>query len=318
MARIGHQDSFVQDPIVPATRTYAYRNKLEFSFGPTDEGPALGFHRAGRWDEIMPVTACLLMSEAGNEARRVVEAWARRTGAAAWNGGRTRATCATSCAAPPTAPASSADARHPLRQAPEGVLARRRAGGARAGLRRAAACHHRRRRGGDARPRDGYRHRPRLVRGAPARPPPPRLVRRLPADQHRDVRAPLRARDRGGRPGRRRDRLGPVLGNRVDRARDRRLGRARVRRRGGRGGRRARRRERRAQRHRQREFVQGDVAKAVRPLFEGGLPRPDVVVLDPPRAGLTPKAVRACSSWSRSASSTSPATRPRWPEMRSC
>ncbi len=40
------------------------------------------------------------------------------------------------------------------------------------------------------------------------------------------------------------------------------------------------------------EFVQGDVAKAVRPLLEAGMPSPDVVVLDPPRAGLTPKAVR--------------------------
>ena len=85
MSRIGHQEGFVQDPIVPATRTYGYRNKLEFSFGESEEGPALGFHRAGRWDEIMPVTACLLMSEAGNEARRVVEAWARRTGAAVWD-----------------------------------------------------------------------------------------------------------------------------------------------------------------------------------------------------------------------------------------
>src|SRR6476646_8716186 len=47
LARIGHQERFVQDPIVPATRSYAYRNKLEFSFGPTDNGAALGFHRAG-------------------------------------------------------------------------------------------------------------------------------------------------------------------------------------------------------------------------------------------------------------------------------
>jgi 23S rRNA (uracil1939-C5)-methyltransferase len=85
IARIGHQSGFVQDPIVPAVRTYGYRNKLEFSFAQTEEGPALGFHRAGRWDEILPVTACLLMSEAGNEARRVVEAWARRSGAAAWD-----------------------------------------------------------------------------------------------------------------------------------------------------------------------------------------------------------------------------------------
>ena len=39
------------------------------------------------------------------------------------------------------------------------------------------------------------------------------------------------------------------------------------------------------------EFIVGDVAKAVRPLIESGLPAPDVVVVDPPRAGLTPKAV---------------------------
>ena len=85
LQRIGHETDFVQDPIVPAIRTYGYRNKLEFSFGETEEGPSLGFHRAGRWDEIMPVTACLLMSEAGNEARRVVEAWARRTSAEIWD-----------------------------------------------------------------------------------------------------------------------------------------------------------------------------------------------------------------------------------------
>jgi 23S rRNA (uracil1939-C5)-methyltransferase len=40
------------------------------------------------------------------------------------------------------------------------------------------------------------------------------------------------------------------------------------------------------------EFVAGDAAKAVRPLLEQGLPKPDVVVVDPPRAGLSQKAVR--------------------------
>jgi 23S rRNA (uracil1939-C5)-methyltransferase len=39
------------------------------------------------------------------------------------------------------------------------------------------------------------------------------------------------------------------------------------------------------------EFVQGDVAKEVRPLLER-VPRPGVVFVDPPRAGLTPRAVR--------------------------
>jgi 23S rRNA (uracil1939-C5)-methyltransferase len=39
------------------------------------------------------------------------------------------------------------------------------------------------------------------------------------------------------------------------------------------------------------EFVAGDVAKSVRPLRER-VPQPDVVFVDPPRSGLTPKAVR--------------------------
>jgi 23S rRNA (uracil1939-C5)-methyltransferase len=39
------------------------------------------------------------------------------------------------------------------------------------------------------------------------------------------------------------------------------------------------------------EFVLGDVAKQVRPLLER-VPAPDVVFADPPRAGLTPRAVR--------------------------
>ena len=39
------------------------------------------------------------------------------------------------------------------------------------------------------------------------------------------------------------------------------------------------------------EFLEGDVAKSVRPLLERA-PRPDVVFVDPPRSGLTPKAVR--------------------------
>jgi 23S rRNA (uracil1939-C5)-methyltransferase len=39
------------------------------------------------------------------------------------------------------------------------------------------------------------------------------------------------------------------------------------------------------------EFVVGDVAKSVAPLLER-VSRPDVVFVDPPRAGLTPKAVK--------------------------
>jgi len=38
-------------------RSFGYRNKLEYSFTQTEDGPALGFHRAGRWDECSRSTS---------------------------------------------------------------------------------------------------------------------------------------------------------------------------------------------------------------------------------------------------------------------
>ena len=65
------------EPIIPAEEIYGYRNKLEYSFSATPEGPALGFHRAGRWDELLPIERCLLTTELGNSIRATVVEWAR-------------------------------------------------------------------------------------------------------------------------------------------------------------------------------------------------------------------------------------------------
>jgi 23S rRNA (uracil1939-C5)-methyltransferase len=65
------------EPIVPARSRYGYRNKLEYSFTQTEDGPALGFHRAGRWDEVLPIDTCLLTSDLGNAVRDAVQSWAR-------------------------------------------------------------------------------------------------------------------------------------------------------------------------------------------------------------------------------------------------
>ena len=65
------------EPIVPAASQYGYRNKLEYSFTQTEDGPALGFHRAGRWDEVLPIEVCLLTTDLGNAIRDAVQAWAR-------------------------------------------------------------------------------------------------------------------------------------------------------------------------------------------------------------------------------------------------
>ncbi len=61
----------------PAVRQYAYRNKLEYAWTGTPAGVSLGFHRAGRWEEIVPLEVCLLTGERGNAVREAFVAWAR-------------------------------------------------------------------------------------------------------------------------------------------------------------------------------------------------------------------------------------------------
>jgi 23S rRNA (uracil1939-C5)-methyltransferase len=55
LARIGRLESFQLDPILPAESVFHYRNKLEYSFTEEDGKVALGFHRAGRWDEVLDI-----------------------------------------------------------------------------------------------------------------------------------------------------------------------------------------------------------------------------------------------------------------------
>jgi 23S rRNA (uracil1939-C5)-methyltransferase len=65
------------EPIVPAESPFFYRNKLEYSFTETPSGPALGFHKAGRWDEVLEVERCWLTTDLGNAIRNTVRDWAR-------------------------------------------------------------------------------------------------------------------------------------------------------------------------------------------------------------------------------------------------
>lgn len=86
LRRIGELDGFELEEIVPATEQWRYRNKLEYSFGEDSDGePTLGFHARGRWDLIVDVEDCHLASQAGNEARNAVRAWAREESVPAYD-----------------------------------------------------------------------------------------------------------------------------------------------------------------------------------------------------------------------------------------
>ncbi len=78
LKRIGRLHDYDLEPIVPAVEQWRYRNKLEYSFGADVSGRlTCGFHAPGRWDEIVEVTDCLLASEASNAARERVVQWCR-------------------------------------------------------------------------------------------------------------------------------------------------------------------------------------------------------------------------------------------------
>ena len=66
LRRIGGIPEPPLEPILPAESPFFYRNKMEYSFAQTPEGPALGFHKAGRWDEVLEIEKCWLTTDLGN------------------------------------------------------------------------------------------------------------------------------------------------------------------------------------------------------------------------------------------------------------
>lgn len=77
---------------------FHYRNKMEFSFSaqrwilPDEPDPlekpkdfALGLHIPGRYDKVLDVDTCWLQSETGNRVLRIVKDFARESGLSAWD-----------------------------------------------------------------------------------------------------------------------------------------------------------------------------------------------------------------------------------------
>lgn len=86
LARYGGFDDPPVAPIVPAEQVWRYRNKLEYSFGESDAGGlVVGFHKQGRWNEIEDVTDDVLASEEIDAVRDAARAWAREEGLSAWD-----------------------------------------------------------------------------------------------------------------------------------------------------------------------------------------------------------------------------------------
>jgi 23S rRNA (uracil1939-C5)-methyltransferase len=90
LRRIGHLDGFELQEVVPALQQWRYRNKLEYSFGGGEEGEELvcGFHAPAGGRSVTPIADCMLASEIGNRARVVSLEWCRSQGLSSWDRGR--------------------------------------------------------------------------------------------------------------------------------------------------------------------------------------------------------------------------------------
>src|SRR5581483_1546359 len=87
LQRLAGLDELPLEEIVPAESQFRYRNKMEYSFAELEDGPTLGLHKAGRWDEVLEVERCWLTTDLGNAIRNRIRAWAREEKLAAYDQG---------------------------------------------------------------------------------------------------------------------------------------------------------------------------------------------------------------------------------------
>jgi 23S rRNA (uracil1939-C5)-methyltransferase len=86
LTRIGGFEEPPVEAIVRAEQEWRYRNKLEYSFGEDEAGElVLGFHHPGRWDLVDDVAEDVLASERIDALRESVKAWAREQGLSAYD-----------------------------------------------------------------------------------------------------------------------------------------------------------------------------------------------------------------------------------------
>jgi 23S rRNA (uracil1939-C5)-methyltransferase len=86
LERIGRFEAPPVETILPAKERLRYRNKVEYSFGEDEEGElVLGFHKPGRWDLVEDVAEDILASERVDELRRAAIAWCRDEGVSAYD-----------------------------------------------------------------------------------------------------------------------------------------------------------------------------------------------------------------------------------------
>ncbi len=85
LEHLGGIKDFVLAPIVGMDDPWRYRNRADFSIGIAEEGAVVGFRPRGRWDSVLPLSECHLLDPTIEAIRATVESWLRENDIPGWD-----------------------------------------------------------------------------------------------------------------------------------------------------------------------------------------------------------------------------------------
>ncbi len=85
LEHLGGLRDFELLPIEGMADQWRYRNRADFSIGRSEAGAIVGFKVPGRWDTVLPISECHLLDPGIERARAIVEAWLRETDLPGWD-----------------------------------------------------------------------------------------------------------------------------------------------------------------------------------------------------------------------------------------
>lgn len=72
-------------PVTPSPSATYYRNKMDFAFGTQDDQVILGLKRRGQFDKVIPISDCMLLDPESNEINKWIVEQARALNLTAWD-----------------------------------------------------------------------------------------------------------------------------------------------------------------------------------------------------------------------------------------
>lgn len=85
LEHLGGLHDFTLLPILGMAEPWRYRNRADFSVGMAEEGAVVGFRPPGCWDSVLPLSECHLLAPIIEGVRGTVEGWLRDQDLPGWD-----------------------------------------------------------------------------------------------------------------------------------------------------------------------------------------------------------------------------------------